>query len=206
LKRRAIMQEQSDARDLNERLALIEDMIAEGRRCTESWGWFFILWGVAFYLAIGLGATRVGVWAVPATMALAAIATVAIGRAMRGERPRPLLWRAVGSIWMALGITMFVIFLPLGISGRLGDPHVSAAVAMGILGLANFASGRILRWRAQQASAVVWWAATAAECFGSERQILIIFLTATFICQIAFGIYTMTLRAGARRRSGTAHA
>ena len=39
--------------DLNERLNLIEAMIAEGRRKTESWGWTFLLWGVAYYVAIG---------------------------------------------------------------------------------------------------------------------------------------------------------
>ena len=33
--------------DLNDRLTLIETMIAEGRRSTESWGWTFVLWGVA---------------------------------------------------------------------------------------------------------------------------------------------------------------
>ncbi len=33
--------------DLNARLKLIEDMIAEGRRSTQSWGWTFVLWGFA---------------------------------------------------------------------------------------------------------------------------------------------------------------
>ena len=42
-----------EEQDLKDRLSLIESMIAEGRRTTESWGWTFLLWGVAYYIAIG---------------------------------------------------------------------------------------------------------------------------------------------------------
>src|SRR6185437_1341986 len=38
-------------RELRERLVLMESMIAEGRKMTGNWGWAFILWGVAYYLA-----------------------------------------------------------------------------------------------------------------------------------------------------------
>ena len=38
-------------KDLAERVRLIENMMAEGRRKTESWGWTFVLWGVAYYVA-----------------------------------------------------------------------------------------------------------------------------------------------------------
>ena len=38
--------------ELKDRLSLIETMIAEGRRTTESWAWTFVLWGVAYYVAI----------------------------------------------------------------------------------------------------------------------------------------------------------
>jgi len=38
--------------ELAERVKLIEDMLAAGRRKTESWGWTFVLWGVAYYVAI----------------------------------------------------------------------------------------------------------------------------------------------------------
>ena len=47
------MQEETSEQDLRERLALIEKMIAEGRRSTESWGWMFVLWGAAYCVAIG---------------------------------------------------------------------------------------------------------------------------------------------------------
>ena len=47
------MQDEISARELSERLDLIQSMIAEGRRSTESWGWVFLLWGVAYSIAIG---------------------------------------------------------------------------------------------------------------------------------------------------------
>ena len=46
------MADQITERDLKDRLRLIESMIAEGRRTTENWGWTFVLWGVAYYIAI----------------------------------------------------------------------------------------------------------------------------------------------------------
>ena len=49
--------------ELKDRLSLIETMIAEGRRTTSSWGWTFVFWGVAYYVAIAwttLATTRPG--------------------------------------------------------------------------------------------------------------------------------------------------
>ena len=49
-----------EEQELKDRLSLIESMIAEGRRTTESWGWTFVLWGVAyFHIAILRGLRRV---------------------------------------------------------------------------------------------------------------------------------------------------
>ena len=60
--------------ELTERLKLIESMMIEGRRTTESYGWTFVLWGLAYYVAIlwaSLGKTS-QIW-MPGTL-------VAIGR------------------------------------------------------------------------------------------------------------------------------
>ena len=50
------MPDHTTEQELNDRLALIERMIAEGRRTTESWGWTFVLWGVVYYVAIAWSA------------------------------------------------------------------------------------------------------------------------------------------------------
>ena len=62
------MIENSEELDLKDRLSLIESMIAEGRRTTQSWGWTFVLWGVAYYIAIGWSAIGNAQLAWPVTM------------------------------------------------------------------------------------------------------------------------------------------
>jgi len=209
------MQDEMSARDLNERLDLIQSMIAEGRRSTESWGWVFLLWGVAYYVAIAwaswggglsiwghsylsMGSVRSGL-AWPVTMFSAVIVTLAIG--LRKGRPRRAssLVRSVVSIWLAVGIAMLLIFPAFGFTGRL-EEHSFVALVAAMLGVANGASGMILRWKAQIACAIVWWISSVGACFGSVAQLTTVFLVAIFVCQIVFGIYAMILESRRHRR------
>jgi hypothetical protein len=73
------------------------------------------------------------------------------------------------------------------------------AIVAAMLGLANGASGMLLRWKAQIASAIVWWVATVAACFGSDEQCTVVFLVAIFFCQIVFGVYAMIFESRLRR-------
>lgn len=199
------MDDQISTRELKERLALIEDMIAEGRRSTESWGWIFVLWGVAYYVAIlGGGLIRNPiVW--PVTMISACVLT-GILVARRGHNiTNTTIGRAIGSVWVAAGISMFLVFLSLGTSGRI-DQHIMVAVLGAMLGSANAASAMILRWGMQFACAVVWWACAVFACFGKSTPLMIAFLTAIFFCQIVFGVYGMIRDARRRRERGVAHA
>jgi hypothetical protein len=200
------MQDHTTEQELKERLGIIETMIAEGRRNTESWGGTFVLWGVVYYLALAWSAWGHSVWAWPATMLIAVIVTVVVASLKAGNHPGTTLGRAIGSIWIALGISMFVLFLALGLSGRLTDQHLFVAVISAILGLANGASALILRWKVQLACAVVWWVAAAATCFGSDAQSMIVFLVAIFLCQIVFGIYGVIAEAQVRKRRDPIHA
>jgi hypothetical protein len=200
------MQDHTTEQELKERLSLIESMIGEGRRSIESWGWTFVLWGVAYYLAIAWSAWGHSGWAWPVTTLIAVIVTVVVASLKVGNHPGTTLGRAIGSIWIALGISMFLLFLALGVSGRLTDQHLFVAVMSAILGLANGASALILRWKVQFACAVVWWLVAVAACFGTDAQSTIVFLVATFLCQIAFGIYGMIAEAQARKRRGPINA
>src|ERR1700760_1076109 len=127
------MQEQTNPHDLNERFALVESMIAEGRRSTESWGWVFLLWGVAYCVAIGwaswghglsvwgrnyveIGPARVGL-AWPVTMICAVILTLAIGMRKGGGHAGTASVRAIVSIWISVGVAMLLLFPALGASG-----------------------------------------------------------------------------------------
>ena len=101
---------------------------------------------------------------------------------------------------------MFVLFLALGLSGRLTDLRVFVAVISAILGMANGASALILRWKVQFACAVVWWLAAVAACFGTDGQSTIVFLVAIFLCQIVFGIYGANAEGQERKGSAPINA
>ena len=101
---------------------------------------------------------------------------------------------------------MFLLFLALGLSGRLTDQHLFVSVISAILGMANGASALILRWKVQFACAVVWWVAAVTTCFGTDAQSMIVFLVAIFLCQIAFGIYGVIAGTQERKRRDPIHA
>lgn len=204
------MAQEMEDRELRERLELVESMIAEGRRNTESWGWTFLLWGVAYYVAIGWSSLGGGlaVWggnglAWPVTMIGAAMLTLAIGFGRARRQPGTTIGRAILSVWCSVGISMLVIFPALAAAERL-DRHAFVAIVAAMLAVANGASGMILKWKAQIACAAVWWIASAVACFGSGAQLTVVFLAALFLCQIVFGIYAMICES--RSLHGEVHA
>jgi hypothetical protein len=195
--------------ELKDRLSLIENMIAEGRRTTESWAWTFVFWGLAYYVAIAWTVWDQWPWAWLVTMASAWVLCWAIIRRKHKNQPEPkpatTIGRAIFSVWAAMGVSLALLLPALGLSGRFSQ-HVFVAIVCAMLGVANGASGMIIRWKAQIASAFVWWAATVAACFGSDDQCTAVFLVAIFFCQIVFGIYGMVCEARLRRQRGAIHA
>lgn len=192
----------NEEQELKDRLSLIESMIAEGRRTTTSWGWIFVFWGVAYYVAIGWTAYNHWPFAWLVTMLGAWLLCGAIiwskKKSQPQRRPCTTIGRAISSIWFAMGVSMVLIFPALGFSGHF-NWHIFVAIVAAMLGLVNGASGMLLRWKAQIATAYVWWAATVAACFGSDNQCNLVFVVAIFFCQIVFGGYAMSCEARARR-------
>ena len=200
------MQEETSTQDLRSRLDMIETMIAEGRRTTKSWGWVFVLWGVAYYVAIAWAAHGGNVVAWPVTMIAAAILSgVTKGRTMH-NRPETTIGRAVGAIWLAMGVSLFILLVTLGWSGRLTDERLPIAIVAAMLAIANLASSIILRWKAEFACALAWLATSVAVCFVARAFVLPVFLAAIFLCQIVFGLYGMMCEAKARKLRGVSHA
>ena len=195
--------------DLKDRLNLIESMIAEGRRTTGSWGWTFVFWGMAYYVAIAWTAFNHWPWAWLVTMISAWVVCWAIIRSRQKNQPQQkpgtTIGRAILSIWIAMGVSLTLLLPALGFSGRFNQ-HVFVAVVAAMMGVANGASGMIIRWKAQIASAIVWWVATVAACFGSDVQCTAVFLIAIFLCQIMFGVYAMIRESQRRQIEGAAHA
>jgi hypothetical protein len=110
-------------------------------------------------------------------------------------------------VWIALGVTMMTLMPALAISGRVADGRGSIAVVCALLGMANGASGLVLKWRLQIVCACVWWVASIAACFGSEMQVMVVFMVAIFFCQVVFGIACMVAEAReARAAKDGAHA
>jgi hypothetical protein len=179
-----------EEQELKDRLSLIENMIAEGRRTTESWGWTFVLWGVAYYIAIAWSTLGHSFVAWPVTMIAASLLTGILASRKAAKRPETTLGRAMMAIWLGMGISTFIVMFSLGVSGRV-DLHIGVAIVGAMLGAANATSSIILKWKMQFACAVVWWTAAAVSCFISEIHAGIVFLVAIFFCQIVFGIYGM---------------
>jgi hypothetical protein len=198
------MTENFEQHELTDRLNLIESMIAQGRRTTESWGWTFVLWGLAYYVAIFWSAAGRPNLAWPVTMVAAGLITGVVASRREHDKPSTTLGRALAAVWVSLGISVFLLMMSLAWTGRL-DAHNSVAIVCAMLGMANCTSSIILRWKMQFACALVWWTAAVLACFASESVTGIGFLVAIFFCQIVFGIYGMVAESRVRRQ-GEAHA
>jgi hypothetical protein len=214
------MNANSTQHELAARLSLIETMIAEGRQRTESWGWTFVLWGAAYGAAIVFSnlSTPVAEWttwghrtlAWPICMVSALVVMflyIMLAGRKSARQPDTTMGRAIFSIWIAMGISMFCLLQGLGSSGRLNQ-QIFVAVVAALLGMTNAASSLILKWRLQFGCAVIWWATAVSVCLVTVGQSTIIFLIAIFLCQIVFGIYGMISEGRQMRssRSGEAHA
>ncbi len=198
------MTENFEQRDLAERLNLIESMIVEGRRTTKNWGWTFVLWGVAYYVAIGWAASGHPALAWPVTMTVAGVITGLVASRRERNNPSTTLGRAMAGIWISLGVSISLLMMSLTWSRHI-DSFASVAIVCAMLGMANATSSIILRWKVQFACALVWWTSAVAACFVSDNVCSAIFLVAIFLCQIVFGIYGM-LAVSRQHKQGAAHA
>jgi hypothetical protein len=181
-------------REIGERIALIESMMQAGRKTTEYWGWNFLLWGIAYLVAVAwsslfpqAGGPRLA-WAV--TMIVSVLLTIGIARRRSGNKPRTEKSRGVLAIWKGVGWGIFVFAFPVAYSGHFHPQSFMAAIET-MLGIAHVASGIFLRWQTQTVVGGLWWAAAIATCFVSGNGIAYVFLAATFVCNIGFGIYLM---------------
>jgi hypothetical protein len=181
-------------RELTERIALIESMMRAGRKSTEYWGWNFLLWGIAYLVAVGWSSflpNTGGRWlAWPVTMIFAVLLTIGIARRRMHNQPRTEKSRGIQAIWTAMGCGIFVFAFPLAFSGHLEAHSLMAGIEV-MLGIAHVASGSFLRWPTQIVVGALWWVAAIASCFVDGNGIAYVFLAATLVCNIWFGIYLM---------------
>lgn len=196
--------EQESKAELLARLDVMEAMMQEGRKFTDKHGWAFVLWGVAYLVAIGWTAeTGQGNLAWPVTMIAAGILSGVIGSLRARHHPRTRTANAIGAIWIAVSISMFVYLFSVGMSGHF-EPHTFVGAVEALLGIANGASAIILRWRTQFLVALLWWASAMATCFVAVTLVIPIEIVAVLIGQLGFGLYLMYCERRDRRSAATA--
>lgn len=197
----------AESSELRDRLTIVETMVSEGRRATGNWGPIFILWGVAFYVAFGwytLGNHTSLAW--PITMMTTFVITRLVHRRRRAGKPKTTMAQAIGSIWIAMILSMFVFFIAISRSHDLIASNVQTAVLATMLGSSNAACALLLRWKQQFACAVIWWAAAVVACFGTAALMGVAFMAAAFCCWIVFGIYVTISESRTSAQAGVAHA
>jgi hypothetical protein len=184
--------------ELVQRLELMESMIAEGRRSTARFGWIFVLWGV-----IDIGGM---VWqeAKPDfrwTWPIVILAGFAIQYAIiiglrrwtwRQFCGNSMQTRSISAVWSMMGVTV-LLYVAAAILGH-GAGHIAlAAAVLMFVGMAHATSALILRWPAQGAVAVLWWAGGMALYFLSWKYFEAIFVGEMVFGMILFGLYAMWL-------------
>ena len=187
--------------DLGQRVALMETMIAEGRRNTARFGWIFVMWGLVYFVAIGWSYyLPYKYWAWPVCAAVAILAGIVVRvreKRAGGGGSGNIRSRSIESVWQGMG-TAIILYVAAAIaSHHAGSPAYVAAILF-FIGLAHAISARILRWGVQAAVAAIWWVGGIAVFFVTSDQSIVIFLVASFFGMILFGLYAMMLE---RRRA-----
>lgn len=170
------------------RLKLIEEMMAEGRRDTQRWGWVFLLWGIGPLIAMFWET-----WWPPAPFAWPVVLAACIVlngvlikiRKRTGEG-RTITMRSVGAVWGSTGLTVLLVVLGSAFSGSFGIRWMCVAL-FALVAAAHSASSIILRWRVQFFAAVVWWAACLAAFLLPIARLHWLSMITLFVGNVVFG-------------------
>lgn len=182
--------------DLLQRVALMETMIAEGRRMTARFGWVFVLWGVVNLVGIVLQYTHErSNWVWPVTLGVG-IVLQSVGIAMC-KRSSPVCGystqtRSISAVWMMMGCAAMFYFAGAMLSHHTWQVSYLGGMLM-IIGLAHAISAMILRWRVQGLVAALWWVGGFATFFVPSSYRLGIFTAEMFFGFLCFGLYAMML-------------
>jgi hypothetical protein len=195
--------------DLLQRVALMEAMIAEGRRSTTRFGWIFVLWGLVDIAGVGWEKVQPSFnWIWPITIVTGFVIQFLILALRRGAMlvcGKSLQTRSIAAVWSMMGVTVLLYVAAAIVQHRAGQISYIAAILM-FVGMAHATSALILRWAAQGAVAVLWWAGGIAAYFLPLDYFLTIFVAEMFFGMILFGLYAMWLDRGERGRRAIAHA
>ena len=172
--------------EILDRLRLIEAMMAEGRRTTQSWGWVFLLWGAGALFAI-LWETRWthAEWSWPLTMGVCVIVNGVVLR-LRKQRASTTTMRSLSAVWACAGVTVLLLTMGAVWSGMI-DVRFIYATVFSLAAMAHGTCSLILRWRSQFLTAVVWWIASVMAFVVPSDRLAGLAAVALVLGNVAFG-------------------
>src|SRR5437868_5026038 len=154
--------------DLLQRVALMEEMIAEGRRTTGRYGWIFVLWGLVDLAGLGWERLQPGnPWVWPVVLVSGIVLQfvgIAMVRSSAGPRQTSAKERSIGVVWSMMGAALIMYVACAMVRGVTGDVSYVPAILI-VIGMAHAISANILRWKVQGLVAGLWWAGAVASYF-----------------------------------------
>ena len=182
--------------DLVQRVALMESMIAEGRRYTGRNAWIFVLWGLVDLTAWAWQnySPHFGEpWAWPICLSTGVVLTLAGKMMQKSDRgySRNDACSRVMAVWGMMGLAMG-IYTASAILTHFSWQYSYIAGLLMMLGMAHAISAMFLRWRMQGFVAAVYWAGgVAIFVCNSWRATNAIMLFEMGIVMMLFGLYAM---------------
>ena len=147
--------------ELLQRVALMETMIAEGRRNTGRFGWIFILWGLVCLSGVGgsyFWPQSYWVWPIVIGSGfLLQFLGIAMHRRSGHWPSDNTKSRSIAAVWRMMGIAIILYAAPAAVTHTIHQMAYIAAIFM-FLGMAHAISAAILRWKVQGVVAGLWWA------------------------------------------------
>jgi hypothetical protein len=190
----------STREELLQRVALMETMMAEGRRSTARYGWIFVLWGFIDLVPIGWqlampDSTWVETWCWPICISIGFVLTFLIRSLLqRGHSCAPTVRsRSLSAVWSVMGGAIS-LFCAGGIIAHLAGQNSYVAAILIMIAMAHGISAVVLRWRAQGIVACIWALGAFATFFSrSWKDYIAIFVFEMVFGMICFGLYAMML-------------
>jgi hypothetical protein len=187
--------------ELVQRIALMETMIAEGRKSTVRYGWIFVLWGLIDLAPVGWQlvvphSRWVMNWSWPIAIACGVAIQFIVMAILRRRSgvvcSSNMRGRSMSAVWSMMGLTAMLYFAGAMIEHKTWQISFIAAMLM-FVGMAHGTSAVILRWWAQGLVAGVWLAGGVAMFFVPVDYWLAIFVAEMCFGMIGFGLYAMWL-------------
>jgi hypothetical protein len=163
-----------------QQLDLISEMIKSARQEFSDDSFIYLLWGwtvciasLTEFIMIRMGNDMHGmVWLVFIPVAIIA-QIIFLVRQKKREKIRSHIDKTIGYVWMAVGISMFVILGSMNILQAMTYP-----VLILLYGIGTYISGSMMRLKVMQAGAICCWIISAVSFYASfEYQLLLLSLS-----------------------------